>query len=34
METSLEGFEESIGGKWKLLRNEKFDEYLALMGEC
>lgn len=29
---NLEGFEESIGGKWKLLRNEKFDEYLGIMG--
>ena len=29
----MEGFNESIGGKWKLLRNENFDEYLSLMGE-
>lgn len=29
---ALEGFETSIGGKWILLRNEKFDEYLAAMG--
>lgn len=29
---SLEGFEESIGGKWILVRNEGFDEYLAAMG--
>ncbi|KAL4223641.1 calycin superfamily [Mactra antiquata] len=28
----MEGFEESIGGKWILLRNEGFDEYLAAMG--
>ncbi|XP_053375067.1 fatty acid-binding protein, adipocyte-like [Mercenaria mercenaria] len=28
----MEGFDESIGGKWKLLRNEKFDEYLGKMG--
>ena len=29
---ALEGFETSIGGKWLLLRNEKFDEYLGAMG--
>ncbi|KAL4224543.1 regulation of retrograde trans-synaptic signaling by endocanabinoid [Mactra antiquata] len=28
----LDGFEESIGGKWKLLRNEAFDDYLGRMG--
>lgn len=30
---SLEGFEQSLGGKWILLRNEGFDEYLAAMGK-
>jgi preprotein translocase subunit SecG len=30
---SLEGFEESLGGKWILVRNEGFDEYLTAMGE-
>lgn len=29
---SLDGFEDSIGGKWILVRNEGFDEYLAAMG--
>ncbi|XP_053375066.1 sodium/calcium exchanger regulatory protein 1-like [Mercenaria mercenaria] len=29
---SLEGFDESLGGKWILVRNEGFDEYLSAMG--
>ena len=29
---ALEGFESSIGGKWILLRNERFDDYLGAMG--
>lgn len=29
---SLEGFDESIGGKWVLTKNEGFEEYLAAMG--
>ncbi|KAH3887071.1 sodium/calcium exchanger regulatory protein 1-like [Dreissena polymorpha] len=29
---SLEGFDESLAGKWLLVKNEGFDEYLAAMG--
>lgn len=29
---ALTGFDESLAGKWVLLRNEGFDEYLAAMG--
>ena len=29
---ALEGFESTIGGKWILLRNERFDDYLGAMG--
>jgi len=31
---ALEGFDESLAGKWLLVKNEGFDEYLAAMGMC
>jgi len=29
---SLDGFDASLAGKWVLVKNEGFDEYLAAMG--